>query len=161
MISQSCTVIYSFIHSFGFLVEKRHFTTIYGIEIGARHDSMIGNCCMCVSVPNFHFSSSFLVIICLYLQRKNLKNGQECHFDVILLQKMILNDDELVCIYAWMCVSARQSLFAHCFATAAVFYQRTVKNAFFTAFYSILRHKMILNDDELPCIYAWMCLCAR
>ena len=39
--------------------------------------------------------------------------------------------------------------------------QKTVKNAIFTAFYGILRHKMILNNDQLPCIYAWMCLSAR
>ena len=95
---------------------------------------MIGNCCMCVSVPNFHFSSSFLVIICLYLQRKNLKNGQECHFDIILRQKMILNDDELVCIYALMCVSARKSLFAHFLIKEAFLYKNAVKNAIFTAF---------------------------
>ena len=39
--------------------------------------------------------------------------------------------------------------------------KKTGKNAILTVFYGILRHKSMLNDDGLACIYGWMCLSAR
>ena len=50
---------------------------------------------------------------------------------------MILNNDQLPCIYAWMCLSARLSLFDHFLTTAAVLDQ---KNSQKCQFYGFLRH---------------------
>ena len=110
----------------------RLFTAIYG----TKWYWMMTSCPVfmheCVFAPDNHCFPIFWSKRRFCIQ-KTVKNAIFTAFYGILQHEMILNDDELACIYAWMCLSARKSLFAH-FMIKAAFCTKKLKNAIFTAF---------------------------
>ncbi len=92
-----------------------------------------------------HFLAIF-ELLSIYNSEKTPKNGQYYHLDGSLRHKIMLNDDRLAWIYAWMCVSARTLLFDHYLTKATVLDPKKWQKCHFSG---ILRHFTNIYGNEM------------